>query len=177
MDNLSFHITDITANSIRAKASDIEIDIKEIKSLITIRITDNGCGMDQETVAKIRNPFYTTRTTRKVGLGLPFLIQNAEQTGGNVEISSTLGKGTVVVANFVSSSIDCPPWGDLAGTVAMLLGSNPDINIHFSYLSEKITFGICTQELKEVLENVPLNHPKVMLYLEELISSSLSGAE
>lgn len=177
MDNLSFHITDITANSIRAKASDIEIDIKEIKSLITIRITDNGCGMDQETVAKIRNPFYTTRTTRKVGLGLPFLIQNAEQTGGNVEISSTLGKGTVVVANFVSSSIDCPPWGDLAGTMAMLLGSNPDINIHFSYLSEKITFGICTQELKEVLENVPLNHPKVMLYLEELISSSLSGAE
>lgn len=177
MDNLSFHITDITANSIRAKASDIEIDIKEIKSLITIRITDNGCGMDQETVAKIRNPFYTTRTTRKVGLGLPFLIQNAEQTGGNVEISSTLGKGTVVVANFVSSSIDCPPWGDLAGTMAMLLGSNPDINIHFSYLSEKITFGICTQELKEVLENVPLNHPKVMLYLEELISSSLNGAE
>lgn len=177
MNNLSFHITDITANSIRANASDIEVDIKEIKSLISIRITDNGCGMDQETVAKIRNPFYTTRTTRKVGLGLPFLIQNAEQTGGNVEISSARGKGTVVVANFVSSNIDCPPWGDLAGTMAMLLGSNPDINIHFSYQSEKITFGICTQELKDVLENVPLNHPKVMLYLEELIASSLSRTD
>lgn len=177
MDNLSFHITDITANSIRANASDIEVDIKDFKDLISIRISDNGRGMDQKTVAKIRNPFYTTRTTRKVGLGLPFLIQNAEQTGGSVEISSTLGKGTVVIANFISSSIDCPPWGDLAGTMAMLIGSNPDINIHFSYQSEKITFGICTQELKEVLENVPLNHPKVMLYLEELISSSLSNVE
>lgn len=177
MDNLSFHITDITANSIRANASDIEVDIKDFKDLISIRISDNGRGMDQKTVTKIRNPFYTTRTTRKVGLGLPFLIQNAEQTGGSVEISSTLGKGTVVIANFISSSIDCPPWGDLAGTMAMLIGSNPDINIHFSYQSEKITFGICTQELKEVLENVPLNHPKVMLYLEELISSSLSSVE
>ena len=123
MDNLSFHITDITANSIRAKASDIQIK----DTSICIRIADNGCGMDPETVSLIRNPFYTTRTTRKVGLGLPFLIQNAEQTGGNVEISSIQGKGTVVVACFVSSHIDCPPWGDLAGTMAMLIGSNPDI--------------------------------------------------
>lgn len=73
MDNLSFHITDITANSIRAKASDIEIDIQIKGTSIRIRIADNGCGMDPETVSLIRNPFYTTRTTRKVGLGLPFL--------------------------------------------------------------------------------------------------------
>ena len=73
MDNLSFHITDITANSIRAKASDIEIDIQIKDTSICIRIADNGCGMDPETVSLIRNPFYTTRTTRKVGLGLPFL--------------------------------------------------------------------------------------------------------
>ena len=130
MDNLSFHITDITANSIRAKASDIEIDIQIKDTSICIRIADNGCGMDPETVSLIRNPFYTTRTTRKVGLGLPFLIQNAEQTGGNVEISSIQGKGTVVVACFVSSHIDC-------------------------------------------LENMPLSHPKVMLYLKELIANQI----
>ena len=121
----------------------------------------------------IRNPFYTTRTTRKVGLGLPFLIQNAEQTGGNVEISSIQGKGTVVVACFVSSHIDCPPWGDLAGTMAMLIGSNPDINIHFSYHSDLVSFDISTRELKEILEDMPLSHPKVMLYLKELIANQI----
>ena len=162
MDNLSFHITDITANSIRAKASDIEIDIQIKDTSICIRIADNGCGMDPETVSLIRNPFYTTRTTRKVGLGLPFLIQNAEQTGGNVEISSIQGKGTVVVACFVSSHIDCPPWGDLAG-----------INIHFSYHSDLVSFDISTLELKEILEDMPLSHPKVMLYLKELIANQI----
>ena len=105
MDNLSFHITDITANSIRAKASDIEIDIQIKDTSICIRIADNGCGMDPETVSLIRNPFYTTRTTRKVGLGLPFLIQNAEH--------------------------------------------------------------------KEILEDMPLSHPKVMLYLKELIANQI----
>ena len=140
---------------------------------ICIRIADNGCGMDPETVSLIRNPFYTTRTTRKVGLGLPFLIQNAEQTGGNVEISSIQGKGTVVVACFVSSHIDCPPWGDLAGTMAMLIGSNPDINIHFSYHSDLVSFDISTRELKEILEDMPLSHPKVMLYLKELIANQI----
>ena len=173
MDNLSFHITDITANSIRAKASDIEIDIQIKDTSICIRIADNGCGMDPETVSLIRNPFYTTRTTRKVGLGLPFLIQNAEQTGGNVEISSIQGKGTVVVACFVLSHIDCPSLGDLAGTMAMLIGSNPDINIHFSYHSDLVSFDISTRELKEILENMPLSHPKVMLYLKELIANQI----
>ena len=152
MDNLSFHITDITANSIRAKASDIEIDIQIKDTSICIRIADNGCGMDPETVSLIRNPFYTTRTTRKVGLGLPFLIQNA---------------------CFVSSHIDCPPWGDLAGTMAMLIGSNPDINIHFSYHSDLVSFDISTRELKEILEDMPLSHPKVMLYLKELIANQI----
>ena len=151
MDNLSFHITDITANSIRAKASDIEIDIQIKDTSICIRIADNGCGMDPETVSLIRNPFYTTRTTRKVGLGLPFLIQNAEQTGGNVEISSIQGKGTM----------------------AMLIGSNPDINIHFSYHSDLVSFDISTRELKEILEDMPLSHPKVMLYLKELIANQI----
>ena len=159
MDNLSFHITDITANSIRAKASDIEIDIQIKDTSICIRIADNGCGMDPETVS--------------LGLGLPFLIQNAEQTGGNVEISSIQGKGTVVVACFVSSHIDCPPWGDLAGTMAMLIGSNPDINIHFSYHSDLVSFDISTLELKEILEDMPLSHPKVMLYLKELIANQI----
>lgn len=100
MNNLSFHITDITANSIRANASEIGLHIEEQDAQIIIRITDDGSGMDEETVARITNPFYTTRTTRKVGLGIPFLIQNAEQTGGAVSITSKPGKGTEVAASF-----------------------------------------------------------------------------
>lgn len=171
--NTTLQCPEIQSLGERFGLSDIEIDIQIKDTSICIRIADNGCGMDPETVSLIRNPFYTTRTTRKVGLGLPFLIQNAEQTGGNVEISSIQGKGTVVVACFVSSHIDCPPWGDLAGTMAMLIGSNPDINILFSYHSDLVSFDISTRELKEILEDMPLSHPKVMLYLKELIANQI----
>ena len=102
MNNLSFHITDITANSIRANASEIGLSVEEQDTRIVIRITDNGSGMDAETARRVTNPFYTTRTTRKVGLGLPFLIQNAEQTGGSVTLTSEPGKGTEVRASFGS---------------------------------------------------------------------------
>lgn len=101
MNNLSFHITDITANSIRANASEIGLSVEEQDTRIVIRITDNGSGMDAETARRVTNPFYTTRTTRKVGLGLPFLIQNAEQTGGSVTLTSEPGKGTEVRAVFI----------------------------------------------------------------------------
>lgn len=173
MNNLSFHITDITANSIRANASEIGLFIEEQDARITIRITDNGSGMDAETVARITNPFYTTRTTRKVGLGVPFLIQNAEQTGGSVSITSELGKGTEVTASFHSDHIDCPPWGDLPGTVAMLITGNPDINVCFEYHAGETAFSINTNEIKEILDGIPLSHPKVMLSVKEMIKENL----
>ena len=173
MNNLSFHITDITANSIRANASEISLFIEEQDARIIIRITDNGSGMDAETVARITNPFYTTRTTRKVGLGVPFLIQNAEQTGGSVFITSEPGKGTEVTATFLADHIDCPPWGDLPGTVAMLITGNPEINVCFEYHAGETAFSISTNEIKEILDGIPLNHPKVMLLVKELIKENL----
>ena len=173
MNNLSFHITDITANSIRANASEIGLHIEEQDAQIIIRITDDGSGMDEETVARITNPFYTTRTTRKVGLGIPFLIQNAEQTGGAVSITSKTGKGTEVAASFHSDHIDCPPWGDLPGTVAMLITGNPDINVRFEYQAGKTTFSISTNEIKEILDGIPLSHPKVMLLVKEMIRENI----
>lgn len=173
MDNLSFHLTDITANSIRAGATRIEVDIQEKPATIIIRISDNGCGMDTETIQRVTNPFYTTRTTRKVGLGLPFLIQNAEQTGGKVSIDSHPGKGTEVIARFVSSHIDCPPWGDLAGTIAMLLSGTPDVNICFTYRKGEEVFALSTEEVKEALDGLPLSHPKVISWLKEMIRENL----
>lgn len=173
MDNLSFHITDITGNCVRAGATRIVLSIEEIKNKRIIRIMDNGCGMDRETLDRVSNPFYTSRTTRKVGLGIPFLIQNAEQTGGTVFITSAPGKGTEVVATFIASHIDCPPWGDLAGTVALLMTGNPDIDIHFFYRSENVDYAISSQAIREVLDGMPLSHPKVMPLVKDLIGANI----
>ncbi len=173
MNNLSFHITDIVANSIRANASEISVYLTNNEKEILIHITDNGCGMDANTLERVTNPFYTTRNTRKVGLGLPFLRQNAEQTGGNLTITSTLGKGTEVKALFISSHIDCPPWGDLAETIVLLITGNPDVNIHFSYQSDISSFTISTQDIKDALDGMPLSHPQVTLWLKEMIGANV----
>ena len=173
MNNLSFHITDITANSIRANASEIGLSVEEQDTRIVIRITDNGSGMDAETARRVTNPFYTARTTRKVGLGLPFLIQNAEQTGGSVTLTSEPGKGTEVRAVFHSDHIDCPPWGDLPGTVALLITGNPEINVCFEYRSGETGYSISTNEIKEILDGVPLSYPKVMLLIKEMIKENI----
>lgn len=173
MNNLSFHITDIAANSLRAGATQLELDICEESGVITLRLSDNGCGMDAATVARVTDPFYTTRTIRKVGLGLPFLIQNAEQTGGNVQIASQPGKGTEVTARFVSTHIDCPPWGNLPETVALLICGSPDVNIRFSYRSGSIVFDLSTDDLRTALGDLPLSHPQVAAWLKEMIRENL----
>lgn len=174
MNTLTFHITDIASNSVRAGATRISLEITIHEDHTTIRITDNGCGMDAETVSRITNPFYTTRTTRKVGLGIPFLIQNAEQAGGHVSITSEPGKGTAVTACFITSNIDCPPMGDLPGTVAMLISGNPGINVCFSYRKEELLFEISSKDLQSVFEDIPLSHPKVILAIREMIAANLS---
>lgn len=175
MNNLSFHITDISANSLRAGATEICLDIRETPEMITIRIADNGSGMDGETMARVANPFYTTRTTRKVGLGLPFLIQNAEQTGGRVRLRSAPGKGTEVTAEFRVSHIDCPPWGDLPGTVALLITGNPKVNICFTYRKGEEIFALSTADLKEAAGEMPLSHPRVAGWVKEMIRENING--
>lgn len=175
MDNLSFHITDISANSIRAGATRIEVDIRQTAETITIRIADNGSGMDSETMRRVVDPFYTTRTTRRVGLGLPFLIQNAEQTGGRVTLRSQPGRGTEVTAEFKASHIDCPPWGDLAGTIAFLMAGTPGVNICFTYRKGAVAYTLSTEELKDALGEMPLNHPRVISWVKEMIEANLAG--
>lgn len=175
MNNLSFHITDISANSIRAGASEVCLDIRQTSDAITLRIADNGSGMDRETMARVANPFYTTRTTRKVGLGLPFLIQNAEQTGGRVMLRSEPGKGTEVTAEFKASHIDCPPWGDLPGTVALLITGTPGVNIRFTYRKGEGIFALSTAELKEAAGEMPLSHPRVAAWVKEMIQENING--
>lgn len=133
MEDLSLHILDVAENSIAAGAKRIEIRIIENakKDLLSIEIEDDGRGMDEETLKKVFEPFFTTRKTRRVGLGLSLFCQAARETGGNVTIGSTIGKGTVVKATFKHSHPDRRPFGDIDKTMKVLCAGNPEIQFIF----------------------------------------------
>lgn len=171
MRELSLNVMDIAQNSVRAKASVIEIEITEDteQSTLEIKITDDGCGMSEEQVKSVIDPFFTTRTTRKVGLGIPLFKMAAEQTGGYLDIKSQLGKGTVVTAKFISSHMDMTPLGDINSTISILIRCNPDTNIVFTHSVDDKTFTLNTRELKEVLGDVPLDTPEVMQWIDDYL--------
>ncbi len=177
MKDISMHIMDILQNSIRAKADVVELNVTEDRKAdtLTLEFIDNGCGMSEETLANVLNPFFTTRTTRKVGLGLSLLKQNAEQTGGRLEIQSELGKGTNVKAVFGLSHWDRQPMGDLGGTVILTVSAHPEIRFIFRYKSETIDFVFDTEEVNEVLEGASLQDPSIIQDLRELVDANLEG--
>jgi len=175
MKDLSLHILDIVQNSIRAKATLIGIEIVEQpdENQLIITITDNGTGMDQEQLKCAIDPFYTSRTTRKVGLGLSLFKQNAEMTGGSFSIHSELGKGTKVTATFGLNHIDRPIMGDLVGTLLILICSSEEINYVFKHKTLSGKFEIDTREIRQTLENVPISNPEVRLFLKEMLQENL----
>ena len=138
MEDLSLHILDIMENSIAALASRIELTIAEdtLDDLLSLEIRDNGKGMDAEARSKALDPFFTTRTTRRVGLGLPLLAQAARQSGGTFELISEPGKGTTVKAAFQPSHLDMKPLGDIAETLRMILVSRPELDLRFRYTQD-----------------------------------------
>ena len=175
MNDLAMHILDIVQNSISAGAKNIwiEVLVSIARDLLSISVRDDGKGMTPEMVAKVTDPYCTTRTTRKVGLGLPLLRQGAEQAGGSLTIDSTVGVGTTVRAEYGLSHIDRPPMGDLANAYVLLLGANPDINIILHYTTDEEDFSISTKELDEALDGLPLNDPQVMKLVYEMVSSNI----
>lgn len=177
MRDLSMHITDIVQNSVRARASLIQLRIEETVDYLLMTFSDDGTGMDAETVQKVSDPFYTSRTTRKVGMGIPLFKQNAELTEGSVHIESELGKGTVLKAVFGLRHIDRPPMGDLPSTVAMLITGNPRVELVFSYIKGGDEFVLDSREVKEVLGDVDIRLPKVTSFLKEMIEENLKELE
>jgi len=175
MNDLAMHILDIVQNSISAGAKNIwiEVLVSIARDLLSISVKDDGKGMTPEMVAKVTDPYCTTRTTRKVGLGLPLLRQGAEQAGGSLSIDSTVGVGTTVKAEYGLSHIDRPPMGDLANAYVLLLGANPKINITLHYITDENDFSISTKELDEALDGLPLNDPQVMNLIYEMVSSNI----
>lgn len=175
MKDLSLHILDIVQNSIRAKAKLIGIEISELpdQNQLIITITDDGSGMNPEQLKRAIDPFYTSRTTRKVGLGLSLLKQNAELTGGTFKLESESGKGTQVRAIFGLNHLDRPVMGDLIGTLLLLICSSGETDYVFKHQTPSGEFTLDTCELKQTLENVPINHPKVRSFLKEMLQENL----
>jgi nitrogen-specific signal transduction histidine kinase len=175
MQELALHILDIVQNSIAANANLIRIEIAEdIKNdFLTITIGDNGKGMTAEETRRVTDPYFTSRTTRKVGMGLPLLKHCAQQASGNLVVSSESGNGTEVIAVFRHSHIDRPPLGDIAGVVKLLIGANPEKDFVYRHKREDREYILDSREVKEVLEGVPVNNPEVMTYIGEMVKENL----
>lgn len=172
MKELSLNILDIAENSVKAGASLTEIGVTEEGDLLTLTVKDDGCGMTGETVKSVTDPFYTTRTTRKVGMGLPLLKLEAEMTGGDLTVESRhrdehpRDHGTLVTARFFTSHIDCPPLGDVTSTLTTLIQGHPDTDFAFVHRRGEKEVALDTRELRAVLEDVPLNSFEVLRWIQ-----------
>ena len=177
MKELSLHILDLVQNSLRAEAKCIQLSVTDSVSQDKVEITieDDGRGMDGALLAKVTEPFVTTRTTRNMGMGIPLFQMAAEQTGGSFHIDSTPGQGTALRSMFVRSHIDTPPLGDMVETLVTLVQGAPDVDFLYRYTTDGREFQFDTREMREILEDVPLNAPDVLHWirghLEELEAS------
>jgi len=176
---LSLNILDIAKNSVKAGASQIGISIVERDGIRTLTIRDNGCGMSQEFLERVTDPFTTTRTTRSVGMGLPLLKLAAEQADGSMHIESSQGEdhGTTVTATFRIDHLDCEPVGDAAGTMVTLIQGNPEIDYEFLWETPEGEKYISTSEMRSILGDVPLDTPEVLLWISETLNGPFEPAE
>ena len=176
LEDLSQHVLDITENSVAADATSVLIEITESETdnLLSMIIEDNGRGMAPEFLARVTDPFTTSRTTRRVGMGLPFLKQSAELCGGSFVLKSEVGVGTRTEANFLYDSIDRPPIGDMPATIMSVFMGHPEINWTYRHIINGEEFSITTDELIEVLEDRELlRSTEVGLWLRDQISEAL----
>ena len=175
MRDLSLHILDLMQNSIRAQATVVSLSVLlNEKGILSIIIEDDGTGMSKELLSRVMSPFATTRTTRKVGLGIPMMAENCRLAGGDLRLESTLGKGTKLTATLDTSSIDCLPLGDLPGTVTTLVTMNPDkpeFTLHCASPKGEMQFD--TRDIREALQGVPLNEPEIAAWMQESLREEI----
>lgn len=174
MRELSLNVLDIAQNSIKAEASLIEIEINESteKKELLIGIYDNGKGMTKEQIMSVTDPFFTTRTTRKVGLGIPLFKMAAEMTGGYLEIESEVGVGTKVRSIFKTDHVDFTPVGDMCSTIVLLITMNLNIDFVYKRSIDDKQFTVDTRQLKEILGDVPLNEPSIASWLTDYLTEN-----
>ncbi len=175
MNDLSLHVIDIIQNSLKAGASLLKLIIAENlnEDSLLITIEDNGLGMSREQIEKLEDPFFTSRTTRRVGMGIPLFKQSAEQSEGSFEVVSIEGEGTRVTARFRHSHIDRPPLGDIANAFILMVSANPFVEFLFTYRYNTKEYIFDTVEVKEILDGLPVNDPKIIKILTEMIKSNI----
>ena len=175
MREIALHLLDIVQNSVTAGAATVDIGFTlDASGMLTVTVKDDGKGMSPELLERVRSPFVTTRTTRKVGLGIPLLMQNAMASGGGVDIESEVGVGTVITARFDTSSIDCLPVGDLAETMVTLILGNPErpeFTLRCAGPGGEMDFS--TAEVREALGGVPLTEPEVVQWISQSLKEEI----
>ena len=174
MRELSLNVLDVAQNSVSANASLVEIELIENthKNELLIGIYDNGKGMTPEQVENVRDPFFTTRTTRKVGMGIPLFKFAAEMTGGKFEIESEVGIGTKVRAYFKTDHLDFTPIGDMTSTIISLVTMNLHMDFLYRRKVDDKEFAVDTRQLKEILGDVPLNEPSIVSWITQYINEN-----
>jgi len=175
MMTIALNLLDIAGNCFEAGASEVYLSLKinEKEGMLQMRVEDNGKGMDEQTLKKVCDPFYTTRTTRKVGMGLALLRQQTEAAGGELQISSEPGNGTRLEARFGLAHPDRQPLGDVAGVIIMLAGRDNSVRLRFEALSPEGTYLFDTKEIMEVLDIKTINEPGLLPQLRELLENKL----
>ena len=183
MKELSLNVLDIAENSVKARATLIRIAIEEIGDTLTLTVSDNGCGMREEILRGVIDPFYTTRTTRKVGMGIPLLKLAAEQTGGQISITSRHESeypdthGTEVISKFFTNHIDFTPIGDLVSTMETLIMGSPEIDFTFVHDMNGHRVELDTRQLREVLGEVPLDSYEIIQWIGDFLREQYQPAE
>ena len=184
MKELSLNLLDIAENSVKAGAPLTQLLLTEEANLLTFQVVDNGCGMTEEVLKGVTDPFYTTRTTRPVGLGLPLLRMAAEMTGGTLTVESRHrdahpeDHGTTVTAIFHTDHIDCPPLGDLTATVTTLIQGHPDRDFLFRHrLADGRTVELDTRTIREILGEVSLAEFEVLQWISGFLTEQYTGQE
>ena len=169
MEDLSLHILDIVENSVAAKADKIEIRISEDrkKDLLSVEVIDNGTGMDKKTVEKAFDPFYTSKTVRRFGFGLPLLSEAAKAANGHLSIQSKKGEGTKIKADFQYSHIDRKPLGNMGQTIITLVIGNPGIDLIYVHIRNSQKYSLDTRKIKAQLKETPINSPDGIRMIRE----------
>jgi hypothetical protein len=174
MPEISLNVLDVAENSTRAKASLVTITVTAdtAADTLTIVIADDGCGMTPEQVSQVTDPFFTTRKTRKVGLGVPFFKLAAEMSGGNFSIVSAVGEGTTVTAVFGLSNVDRMPLGDMTSTMHSLITMHEDTDFVYRYTYDGDSFELSTREMREILGDVSFREPEISQYIREYLKEN-----
>ena len=175
MKELAMHVYDLMENSTAANSSLVKLTIRDSlkDNVYAFTIEDNGKGMSPEFLAKVTDPYTTSRTTRKVGLGLPLIKMNSENCGGGMKIESAVGKGTTLNFWFQHNHWDRPPMGDLSGTIVMLCAAHQDIHIIYRHITDEGEFVFDTDEIHEALDGMDMNDVKVYNWLKDMVQENL----